>query len=134
MIGDGSDAPGPAAAAQPAVGVGQGPDARVVLMTAPDEESAEALVTTLVNEGVVACGTILPGALSIYRWRGALEREREVMLLLKTTRDGVARVLERVPTLHPYEVPEVLVLPVEAGHPPYLDWLAAGVRTSQERD
>lgn len=109
-------------------------DARVVLVTAPDEEAAERLVTTLVDEGVVACGTIVPGALSVYRWRGRLERQREVLLLLKTTRAGVGRVLERVPALHPYEIPEVLVLPVEAGHSPYLDWLAAGVGTLPHTD
>ncbi len=110
-----------------------GADARVVLVTAPGEEAAERLVRTLVTEGVVACGTIVPGALSIYTWQGTIESEREALVLLKTTAAGVARVLERVPALHPYEVPEVLVLPVEAGHGPYLDWLAAGVRTMQER-
>jgi len=108
-------------------------DARVVLVTAPGEEAAERLVTALVTEGLVACGTIVPGALSIYRWGGALEREREAVVLLKTTEAGVARVLARLPALHPYDVPELLVLPVEAGHPPYLAWLAESVRTLQER-
>ncbi len=125
---------GPAAAPAPAASaVSGGTNARVVLVTAPGEEAAERLVRALVTEGVVACGTIVPGALSIYTWRGTIESEREALVLLKTTEAGVARVLERVPALHPYEVPEVLVLPVEAGHGPYLDWLAAGVRTMQER-
>ncbi len=125
---------GPATAPAPAASaVSGGTNARVVLVTAPGEEAAERLVRALVTEGVVACGTIVPGALSIYTWRGTIESEREALVLLKTTEAGVARVLERVPALHPYEVPEVLVLPVEAGHGPYLDWLAAGVRTMQER-
>ncbi len=140
MTGDVAAAGGAGAAGAPAAAelpgpaaVSGGADARVVLVTAPDEAAAERLVQALVTEGVVVCGTIVPGALSIYTWRGATQREREALVLLKTTRAGVARVLERVPALHPYEVPEVLVLPVEAGHGPYLDWLAAGVRTMQER-
>ncbi len=121
------------AAGSPGAPASGGARARVVLVTAPGEEAAERLVRALVTEGVVACGTIVPGALSLFSWQGALEREREALVLLKTTEAGVARVLERVPALHPYEVPEVLVLPVEAGHGPYLDWLAAGVRTMRER-
>ncbi len=132
MMGDAGAAGGAGEGSPPADARSQ-VQARVVLVTAPGEEAAERLVQALVSEGVVACGTILPGALSIYTWRGALERDREALVLLKTTAAGVARVLERVPALHPYEVPEVLVLPVEAGHGPYLDWLAAGVRTMQER-
>ncbi len=124
---------GPAAApGSAASSVSGGAHARVVLVTAPGEEAAERLVRALVTEGVVACGTIVPGARSIYTWQGPIESEREALVLLKTTEAGVARVLERVPALHPYEVPEVLVLPVEAGHGPYLDWLAAGVRTMQD--
>lgn len=98
--------------------------ARVVLVTAPDEPAAEALVERLVEEGVVACGTIVPGVTSIYRWQGAVERAREALIVFKTTTAGAERLVRRVPELHPYEVPEVLVLPVESGHGPYLDWVA----------
>lgn len=108
--------------------------ARVALVTAPDEATAEDIVARLVEEGVVACGTMLPGALSIYRWQGAVERQRETVIIFKTTAAGAARLLQRLPELHPYEVPEVLVLEVQGGHPPYLDWLADSVRTLQDRD
>lgn len=101
--------------------------ARVVLVTLPDEASAEALVERLVAEAVVACGSIVPGVTSIYRWQGAVERTREALVVFKTTAAGAERVVRRVPELHPYEVPEVLVLPVEAGHGPYLDWVAQNV-------
>lgn len=111
-----------------------GTDIRLVLVTAPDEDVAQRLVETLVAEEVVACGNILPGVRSIYRWQGALERAGEVLVLLKTTSPGVARLLERVPALHPYEVPEVLVLAVEAGHAAYLQWVRESVRTVRERD
>jgi periplasmic divalent cation tolerance protein len=98
-------------------------DARVVLVTAPDATAAERLVRTLVDERLVACGSIVPGVISIYHWQGELHRDHEVQILLKTKESRVAALLERVPALHPYEVPEVLVLPVAAGLGPYLDWV-----------
>ncbi len=114
---------------------GDGPtDVRVALVTAPDAGAAEALVQALVEEGVAACGNIVPGVVSIYRWQGQVERAAEVLVVLKTTAAAVPRLLERVPALHPYEVPEVLVLPVAAGHQPYLAWVAGSVATLQDRD
>lgn len=102
-------------------------EARVVLVTAPGAEAAEALVRTLVEEGMAACGNVVPGITSIFRWKGAVEREEEALVVLKTTAAVVPRLLARLPTLHPYEVPEVLVLPVLAGHGPYLSWIAESV-------
>jgi periplasmic divalent cation tolerance protein len=101
--------------------------ARVVLVTAPNAAVAESLVRRLVEEGVVACGNILPGVTSIYRWRGAVEHETESLIIFKTTAAAAERLCERVSELHPYEVPEALVLPVEAGHVPYLDWVTENV-------
>ena len=96
-------------------------------MTTPDPESARSLVRTLVEEGVVACGNILPSITSIYRWKGQVEEETESLVVFKTTASGAERLTRRVPDLHPYEVPEVLVLPVEGGHRPYLDWVLENV-------
>lgn len=104
-----------------------GAGGRVALVTTPDAAVAEEMVRTLVEEGVVACGNILPGIRSIYRWQGAVENSTEVLVVFKTTADGAARLVERVPALHPYDVPEVLVLTVDAGHRPYLDWIAESV-------
>lgn len=106
-----------------------GTAARVVLVTAPDPATAESLVRRLVEEAVVACGTILPGATSIYRWEGQLEQEQEALVVFKTTAAGADALVRRVPELHPYDVPEVLVLPVEAGHRPYLEWIVENVGT-----
>lgn len=106
-------------------------DARVVLVTTPDAETAESLVGTLVEEGVVACGNILPGLTSIYRWQGRVERTAEALVVFKTTAAGAARLVERVPELHPYEVPEVLVLPVDAGHGAYLEWITQNVSANR---
>lgn len=102
-------------------------DGRVVLVTAPDAGVAERLVRGLVEEGVVACGNILSGVTSIYRWQGEVERAGEALVVFKTTSAGAARLVERVPELHPYDVPEVLVLKVEAGHGPYLKWISENV-------
>jgi periplasmic divalent cation tolerance protein len=100
---------------------------RVVLVTFPDESAAEALVGRLVEERLVACGNILPGVTSIYRWQDEVEREREVLVVFKTTIEGAEELVRRVPELHPYDVPEVLVLPVAAGRGPYIQWVADNV-------
>ncbi len=94
----------------------------VVLMTAPAGD-AESLGRHLVEEGLAACATLLPGAVSIYRWEGAIERQEECQLILKATAARVPELLERAVELHPYDVPELLVLPVVAGLPGYLDWV-----------
>ena len=101
-------------------------DLVVVLVTAPDAAVAECIVHALVEEELAACGSIVPGVVSIYRWQGEIVRESEVLIVLKTTRARAADVVARVPALHPYEVPEVLVLPVSDGFAPYVRWVAAG--------
>ncbi len=98
-------------------------DTRVVLMTAPDRDAAERVVRALVEERLIACGNIVPGLTSIYRWKGAIECDAEVLVVMKTTAAAVPALLARAPQLHPYEVPELLVLPVEFGYGPYLDWV-----------
>lgn len=100
-------------------------DVRVVLTTAPDRETAERLGRALVEERLAACANVLPGVTSIFRWRGAVERADEVLVVLKTPADRVGALVERVAALHPYDVPEALALAVEAGHGPYLDWVRA---------
>jgi periplasmic divalent cation tolerance protein len=107
--------------------------ARVVLVTLPDQAAAESMVDRLVAEGAVACGNILPGVLSIYRWQGRVERATEALVVFKTTAAGAEHLLRRVPELHPYEVPEVLVLPVETGHRPYVDWVVDNVVEESDR-
>jgi periplasmic divalent cation tolerance protein len=100
-------------------------EVRLVLTTVPSAEVAAKLARTLVEEKLAACGNVLPAVRSIYRWKGKVEDENEVMLLLKTHVRQVARLQARILELHPYEVPEVLAVPVEAGFQGYLDWIAA---------
>lgn len=102
-------------------------DALVVLVTAPDAEVAARLARTLVEDRLAACGNVLPGLRSIYRWEGRVHDEPEALLLLKTTRARFEALREAVLRLHPYQVPEVIALPVEAGSAPYLAWLSAQV-------
>jgi periplasmic divalent cation tolerance protein len=99
----------------------------VALTTAPSVDVAEQIGRALVEERLAACANIVPGMTSIFRWRGAIERESEALIILKTTAADVEALERRVVELHPYEVPEVVALPVEAGHGPYLDWVRAEV-------
>lgn len=100
-------------------------DAIVVLVTAPTPEKAAELARALVEERLAACGNVVPGLRSIYRWEGTVEDEAEALLLLKTSRARFEALRERVLALHPYAVPEVIALPVVAGSAPYLAWIAA---------
>jgi len=110
---------------------GGGPrDVRIALVTAPDATVAERIVRALVGEGLAVCGNIVQGVTSIYRWRGEVHRDAEVLIILKTTGTAADRLTRRVADIHPYEVPEVLILPVESGHPPYLAWVVAGCATA----
>lgn len=93
-----------------------------VLMTAP-ADAAEAVVSSLVEERLAACGNVLPGAVSIYRWEGRTRRDEEAVVVLKTLRRLAPRILERAAELHPYDVPELLVHEVAAGDAAYLDWV-----------
>ena len=102
----------------------------VVLTTLTSVEDARSLVNRLVSDRIVACGTIVDGAISIYEWRGTLEESREVLVVMKTRRENWDALQSAVRELHPYEVPELLELPVEEGMPPYLEWLAE--QTKQE--
>jgi uncharacterized protein involved in tolerance to divalent cations len=102
-------------------------EALVVLVTVPDAETADRLAEALVGERLAACVNVLGGVRSIYRWKGAVERDQELLCLCKTTRAGFDRLRARVVELHPYEVPEVIALPVELGHAPYLAWITASL-------
>ncbi|MGB8932177.1 MAG: divalent-cation tolerance protein CutA [Anaeromyxobacteraceae bacterium] len=99
-------------------------DAVVVLVTAPSADVAATIARAVVEERLAACGNVLPGLRSIYRWQGKVQDEAEVLLILKTQRRRFAELRDRILALHPYEVPEVLALPVEAGSDAYLDWIA----------
>ncbi len=104
-----------------------GTDALVVLVTAPSAEKAAELGRALVSERLAACANVVPGIRSIYWWEGKVQDEPEALVLLKTTRARFEALRDRVLALHPYQVPEVVALAVEAGSPKYLEWIAGVV-------
>ena len=103
------------------------PGAVVVLTTLGADADAAALARTLVDERLAACVNVLPVMLSVYRWKGAVEQDREQQLVIKTAPDRLSALEARVRELHPYELPEFLVLSA-SGSRAYLDWLAAESR------
>ena len=96
----------------------------VAFTTAPSAEEGRRLARALVERRLVACGTVIPGAVSVYRWRGAVEEQDEALVILKTTAERWPELAAAFPDLHPYEVPELLALPVVSGLAPYLRWVS----------
>ena len=104
------------------------PHARIVLTTAANVEEARRLARTVVEEGLAACVSLIPGVESIYRWKGEVESAAETMLVIKTEADQAAALEARLDELQSYETPEFLVLRVEAGSHRYLAWLEGSLR------
>ncbi len=105
-------------------------DIFVLLSTCPDAATAERIARELVGASLVACVNIVPGLRSIYRWNEAVHMAEEVLVILKTAADRVSEARERLVEMHPYDVPEVIALPVGDGHHPYLQWVADSTRIS----
>lgn len=99
----------------------------VVLSTVARAEDAERIARALVERRLAACVSVVPGLVSLYRWKGNVERDDERLLVIKTRRERLAPLREVIAELHPYELPELLALPVEAGSPDYLEWLDESV-------
>ncbi len=95
---------------------------QVVLCTTPVAE-AERIARALVDERLAACVNILPRVTSVYRWQGAVEQDDEALLVIKTRAECLDGLDKAMRKLHPYEVYELLALPIQGGHQPYLDWL-----------
>lgn len=102
-------------------------EALIVLSTFPSEEQARQIGAVLVERQAAACVNLISGLTSIYRWKGKLQQDTEVLAIIKTTRDALVRLEELIDELHPYEVPEFIALPVENGSLSYLNWLSTQV-------
>lgn len=100
----------------------------VILITAPDADTAASLARALIDEQLAACVNVVPGVRSFYRWEGRVEDDAEVLLIVKTSADRTAALADRVKALHPYDVPEVVALDVAEGSADYLDWVRAESR------
>ncbi len=111
----------------------QGPSPQLSLMdyvlvnvTAPEDEGMR-IGRVLVEEGLAACVNVVRGVKSIYRWKGNVEEDEEVLLIIKTTRSALDRLVRRVRELHTYEVPEIIAMPIIAGNEDYLRWIEESV-------
>lgn len=95
----------------------------LVLTTLPAAADATALARRLVEERLAACVNLFGEMDSVYRWKGAVERERERQVVIKSTRDRLPDLERRLKSLHPYDLPELIVLPIAGGSEAYLGWL-----------
>jgi periplasmic divalent cation tolerance protein len=105
----------------------QTPDVLVALTTCPDAETAQQIATALVQERLAACVNQISSVRSTYIWKGELQHDQEVMLIIKTSTAQLATVESRLKALHPYEVPELIAVPVCAGSQSYLDWVRQNI-------
>jgi periplasmic divalent cation tolerance protein len=97
--------------------------ARLILSTFADEASAASAIRSLLDERLIACGSIVPGVRSIYRWKGNVEESDEVQVILKTSAEAASRCIARLAALHPYEVPEIVEVEPSSVAIPYASWI-----------
>ena len=101
----------------------------LVLTNLPDRAAAERLADTLIGAQLAACVNILAPCRSVYRWKGAVQHDEEHPMLIKTTRERYAVLEQAIREGHPYELPEIIAVPIERGLPAYLAWVAAETNT-----
>lgn len=105
--------------------------ALLVFTNLPERAAAERLADALIARRLAACVNILAPCRSVYRWRGAVQHEEEHPVLIKTTRAAYAELEAQIRAHHPYELPEIIAVPIERGLPAYLDWVAAETASSR---
>ena len=102
-----------------------GAEVIVVLVTCPTQPVAHRLAALVVSQRLAACVNVLPRMRSLFWWQGKVERAQEVLLIIKSTRQQFERLRRAILAHHPYEVPEIIAMPLVAGHRPYLQWVRA---------
>lgn len=106
---------------------------RVAMCTVPDEAAGERIARQLLQERLIACANLLPAVRSLYWWEGRIDDGAEMLMLMKTTVDRTEALKQRLPALHPYDVPELLFLPVADGLEPYLGWVVSETTAKETR-
>lgn len=96
---------------------------QIILCTCPDKETAEKIANTLVTDKLAACVNIVPGITSVFSWQGQVQSDQESLLLIKTRADFYPQVESGIKSIHPYELPEIVAVPVQQGLPEYLQWI-----------
>jgi periplasmic divalent cation tolerance protein len=99
----------------------------IVLCTVPDDAVAKQIASALVAEQLAACVNIVPGITSFYRWKGAIETDMELLLIMKTTAAAYPQLQDRISALHPYELPEIIAVSLDGGLPDYLAWITTSL-------
>ena len=102
---------------------GNSPETLLVYCTCPDEAAGEELATTLVEKGLAGCINVLPGITSIYKWHGEMKSGTEALLLIKTPAEKYPALEAAIRERHPYELPEIIAVSLDAGLPDYLNWI-----------
>ena len=95
----------------------------IALNTCPDEDVASNIANKLVENGLAACVNISPAIKSVYRWQGKIEQDNEVLLIIKTRKDVFSRLENLIRENHPYELPEIVAVPIDMGFKQYLNWM-----------
>jgi periplasmic divalent cation tolerance protein len=103
-------------------------DYQIVFNTCPDAATARTIATALVERGLAACVNIVPGVESVYQWKGQIENSSELLLIIKTRSECYAALEQAIQALHPYELPEIIALPLAAGLPAYLEWIDSSLK------
>ena len=98
-------------------------EVQIVLCTVPDRETANTISNALVAEQLAACVNIIPGITSVYRWKGVVEKDDELLLLIKAAVSSWPRLEQRIQALHPYELPEIIAVPIQTGQKDYIQWI-----------
>lgn len=104
-----------------------GNPAIVIMSTCPDEPSAQTIAAALIEDKLAACVNIIAGVTSVYQWQGKIEQSHEQCLIIKTLKHNYAAVERSIQELHPYELPEVISVPISEGSEQYLSWIAQNV-------
>jgi periplasmic divalent cation tolerance protein len=112
-------------------GPAEGDDVGLVLTTVPDLATGEGLVRKLLEERRIACGNLVPGVTSLYRWEGSISSDSEVLVLMKVRVSRVGEVFGRITELHPYTIPELLELPVSGVSLAYRQWVMQSTEVSE---
>ena len=107
----------------------QSPPHLLILSTCPDAATAQIIADQLVDRQLAACVNILPGLTSVYQWQGKRESAQEHLLLIKTTNEAYQKLEQTISELHPYELPEVIAVPIERGLDGYLQWIDQQTKT-----
>jgi periplasmic divalent cation tolerance protein len=103
---------------------------QIVLCTVPDLDTAEEMANILIADNLAACVNIIPGITSVYRWEDRIEQSDELLLLVKSGATAYKALQAKIVDLHPYELPEIIAVPIQDGLPAYLNWLKQSLETS----